>query len=98
MTRNPADTAFFERLSTALPDGTLRLADARYLEEPRGRYAGASAVLALPRKVEEVATLIQHASQAGVGVIPYGGGTGLVVGQIASEGPAPLILSLERMN
>ncbi|KAG1648527.1 putative D-2-hydroxyglutarate dehydrogenase, mitochondrial [Nymphon striatum] len=35
---------------------------------------------------------------AQVGVVPYGGGTGLVGGQVAPDGPAPLILSLERMN
>jgi len=98
MTLNPADTAFRDRLNAALPSEVFRDPEARYLEEPRGRYAGQHALLALPRNVQEVATLIQHASDARVGVIPYGGGTGLVGGQIASEGPAPLILSLERMN
>jgi len=31
-------------------------------------------------------------------VIPFGGGTGLVGGQLAETGPAPVILSLERMR
>ena len=35
---------------------------------------------------------------ARVPVVPYGGGTGLVGGQIAPEGPRPVILSLERMR
>ncbi|KIN63850.1 D-2-hydroxyglutarate dehydrogenase [Sulfitobacter noctilucicola] len=98
MTLNPADAAFRSRLSADLPDEVFRPVEARYLEEPRGRYAGAQALLAQPRTTGEVATLIRHAGEAGVGVIPYGGGTGLVGGQIASEGTAPLILSLERMN
>ncbi len=98
MTLKPADTAFRTRLSEHLPEDVFREADARYLDEPRGRYAGQEALLALPRTVDEVATLIRHAGQARVGVVPYGGGTGLVGGQIASDGPAPLILSLERMN
>ena len=34
---------------------------------------------------------------ARVGIVPWGGGTGLVGGQMMPEGPAPLILSLERM-
>ena len=55
-------------------------------------------MLAKPRNVEEVATLIRMAGDARVGVIPYGGGTGLVGGQVATDGVAPLILSLERMN
>lgn len=97
-TLNPADTAFAETLRAALPEGTLDEASARYLEEPRGRYAGATGVLARPRNVEEVATLVRMAGQARVGVIPYGGGTGLVGGQVATDGVAPLILSLERMN
>lgn len=95
---NPADTAFAETLRAALPDGTLEEASARYLEEPRGLYAGQSGVLARPRSVEDVATIIRIAAQARVGVIPYGGGTGLVGGQVATDGVAPLILSLERMN
>jgi len=33
-----------------------------------------------------------------VGIIPYGGGTGLVGGQITETGPAPVILSLHRMS
>ncbi|MBM1688979.1 FAD-binding oxidoreductase [Sulfitobacter geojensis] len=98
MTLNSADTAFRDRLAGDLPDDIFRAADARYLEEPRGRYAGQQALLALPRTAQEVSTLIRHAQDARVGVVPYGGGTGLVGGQVAPDGPAPLILSLERMN
>ncbi|KIN73371.1 FAD-binding oxidoreductase [Sulfitobacter guttiformis] len=97
-TLNPADPAFAETLRAALPEGTLDQASARYLEEPRGRYAGQTSILAKPRTVEQVATLIRMAGQARVGVIPYGGGTGLVGGQVATGEIAPLILSLERMN
>ena len=98
MTLNPADTAFETRLRADLPDAVFRPADDRYLEEPRGRYAGQAALLALPRTVQEVAILIRHANAARVGVVPYGGGTGLVGGQVAPDGPAPMILSLERLN
>ena len=98
MTLNPADTAFIDALRAQLPDDVLRDPEQRYLEEPRGRYAGQGGVLALPRSTEEVAILIRAAHAARVPVVPYGGGTGLVGGQISSDGPAPLILSLERMN
>ncbi len=97
-TLNSAGTAFAETLRAALPDGTLEEPSARYLEEPRGRYAGRTGILAKPRNVEEVATLIRLAGEARVGVIPYGGGTGLVGGQVGTGEVAPLILSLERMN
>lgn len=95
---NSADDAFAETLRAALPDGTLDTLSAGYLEEPRGRYIGQGGVLAKPRNVQEVAILIRLAGEARVGVIPYGGGTGLVGGQVAPDGPTPLILSLERMT
>ena len=81
-----------------LPKDRFADADARYLEEPRGRYAGQAGLLALPRSTEEVATLVSWAGTARVPVVPYGGGTGLVGGQVAPDGPRPLILSLERMT
>ena len=96
MTLTPADTAFAESLD--LPSDRLRPADTRYLEEPRGKYPGTAGLLALPQSTEEVATLITAAARARVPVIPYGGGTGLVGGQVAAQGPAPLIRSLERMD
>ncbi|WP_339762554.1 FAD-binding oxidoreductase [uncultured Sulfitobacter sp.] len=98
MKLNPADPAFEAALRADLSSDVFRPVEPRYLEEPRGLYAGQSAILALPRNVQEVSTLIRHANAARVGVIPYGGGTGLVGGQVAENGPTPLILSLERMN
>lgn len=98
MELNPATPDFARTLADAMPEGTVDTAGARYLEEPRGRYVGQPCVLARPRTVEEVATLIRLAGKARVGVVPYGGGTGLVGGQVVPDGPAPLILSLERMT
>jgi len=97
MRLNPADPAFAARLSRLLPDAVLRPPEPRYLEEPRGRYQGQAGLLALPRTAEEVSVLIREANAALVPVVPYGGGTGLVGGQVMPEGPAPLVLSLERM-
>ena len=98
MTLNPADPAFEAALRADLSPDVFRQVEPRYLEEPRGLYRGQAAILALPRTVDEVAKLIRHANAARIGVIPYGGGTGLVGGQVAETGPKPLILSLERMN
>ena len=98
MTLNPADARFADTLKTALPDDVIRRPAQRYLEEPRALYTGQAGILALPRNVEQVATLIRAANAARVGVVPYGGGTGLVGGQVSPDGPAPLILSLERMS
>jgi FAD/FMN-containing dehydrogenase len=98
MSLNPADSAFEARLRAAFPDDMLREVAPRYLEEPRGSWAGTAGLLALPRDTEEVARIVALAAEARVPVLPYGGGTGLVGGQIVPEGPAPLILSLERMT
>ncbi|WP_428928193.1 FAD-binding oxidoreductase [Marinibacterium sp. SX1] len=96
MTLNPADAAFAAQ--TGLPSDRLRPADPRYMDEPRGKYPGVPGLLALPHSVDEVAALVATAARMRVPVVPYGGGTGLVGGQVATSGPAPLILSLERMT
>ncbi|WP_299842300.1 FAD-binding oxidoreductase [uncultured Jannaschia sp.] len=77
---------------------TFRDLEPRYLEEPRGRWTGLDGLLLAPRNVAEVATIVRAASAASVPVIPYGGGTGLVGGQVSGDLPAPIILSLERLN
>ncbi|WP_299406177.1 FAD-binding oxidoreductase [uncultured Roseobacter sp.] len=98
MSLTPADSAFATLLNENLPKGTLRETEPRYLEEPRGRWQGRTTFVALPRTAEEVARIVKLAAQERVGIVPYGGGTGLVGGQISPEGPLPLILSLERMS
>lgn len=94
---NPADAAFADSLAAQLPPDSLRAAEPRYLEEPRGRWRGQGGWVALPRRTDEVAAIVRACAAARVGIVPYGGGTGLVGGQVMPDGPAPLILSLERM-
>ena len=93
---NPADVAFRAELAARLPDGTLSEADAAHLTEPRGRWTG-HGLLARPRSTPEVAEIVRACAEARVGIVPWGGGTGLVGGQVMPDGPAPVILSLERM-
>ena len=51
-----------------------------------------------PANVKEVSTILSSANSENIPIIPYGGGTGLVGGQIQDRGPAGILLSLERMN
>ena len=91
---NPAD----DRLIAALPEGVVRPLEPRHLDEPRGYFAGQGGLLAVPRNVEEVAAVVRACAEARVAVLPRGGGTGLVAGSVMPEGPAPLVLSMERMT
>jgi FAD/FMN-containing dehydrogenase len=95
---NPADAAFLDVLSGLLPEGTIGPIEPRYLSDPRGRVGGQAGGVVRPRTVQEVSTIIKACSGARVGVVPFGGGTGLVLGQVMGEGPSPLVLSLERMR
>lgn len=97
MELNPADDNFAQLIRDTLGDGVLRPLEDRYLQEPRQRFAGKGGLLAKPRTVQEVSELVRQAAAARVPVVPYGGGTGLVGGQVMPDGPAPLIVSLERM-
>ena len=98
MTLAPATPAFLERLSGQLPPGTLRAPEPRHLLEPRGRWSGVGMAVCLPRTANEVSVILQACGADHVGVVPWGGGTGLVGGQVMTEGPEPVILSLERMT
>lgn len=95
---NPADPDFVASLAARLPEGCLRAPEARDLEEPRGRWQGRAGAVARPGTTAEVAQIVRACAAARVGIVPLGGGTGLVGGQVLWEGPLPLILSLERMG
>ncbi len=94
---NDCDSEFVTRLGACLPEGRVRAPDPTYLQEPRGRWPGRAGAVALPRSTEEVATILRACHAARVPLVPYGGGTGLVGGQVASEGPLALVLSLEKI-
>ncbi|HDR29555.1 FAD-binding oxidoreductase [Rhodovulum sp.] len=95
---NPVTDAFAAELRARLPAACFRDLTAAYLEEPRGRYRGQGGLLLAPGTVEEVAEIVRACAAARVGVVPYGGGTGLVGGQVMESGPAPVIVTLERMR
>lgn len=95
---NGVTDEFETGLRAMLPEAAFRPLTTKYLQEPRGRYSGVSGLLLAPENVSEVSTIVRACASARVGVVPYGGGTGLVGGQVLPDGPAPVILSLERMN
>jgi FAD/FMN-containing dehydrogenase len=86
------------QLHATLPPATFREVAPRYLEEPRGRYQGQALAVLAPASTDEVAQIVTACAATGTPIIPYGGGTGLVGGQIAQGGAVPVIVSLERMR
>ena len=95
---NAVTSEFITRLQAFLPEAAFRDPALGYLSEPRGTHTGQAGVVVAPGSTEEIAHVIHAAAEARVPVVPYSGGTGLVAGQVAPDGPAPLILSTERMT
>lgn len=71
---------------------------APYLVERRDLYQGRAALVLRPASTAEVSALMKIAHETGTKVVPQGGNTGLVGGQIPFEGGDEIILSLTRMN
>ena len=94
----PATKDFCSRLANDVPDEVFGCYSKRFAEEPRGIFEGKKGVLLAPSTVPEVSSILRLCNEACVPVIPYGGGTGLVGGQVAVDVPKPVLLSLERMN
>ncbi|TBN38031.1 FAD-binding oxidoreductase [Paracoccus subflavus] len=87
-----------DALIPLLPAGVLRDMAPAYLDEPRGRFRGRAGLIAAPRSVDEVSAIVRACADAHVPIVPRGGGTGLVGGQVMPDGTVPLVLSLERMS
>lgn len=95
---NAADATFAQVLQREVRGLSVGAPEPRYLEEPRGRFRAEGGLLVRPRTTQEVAAVVRICAAAKVGIVPYGGGTGLVGGQISAGGPPCVILSLERMT
>ncbi|MBS0532994.1 MAG: FAD-binding oxidoreductase [Proteobacteria bacterium] len=69
---------------------------APHLIEGRGLYHGRSAMMLKPGSTAEVAAILKLANETRTAIVPQGGNTGLVGGQIPFDGE--LILSLTRLD
>ncbi|HXC56594.1 MAG TPA: FAD-binding oxidoreductase [Rhizomicrobium sp.] len=69
---------------------------APHLEEWRGKYRGRSALLLRPATTAAVSAILAVCNATGTPVVPQGGNTGLVGGQIPFDGE--VLLSLARLN
>ena len=71
---------------------------AGYLREWRDRYVGKALAVVRPGSTDDVARILRFASAHRIGVVPQGGNTGLVGGQIPSAAGDQIVLSLARMT
>jgi len=69
---------------------------APHLEEWRGKYRGRSPLLLKPSTTAEVSAVLSICNESRTPIVPQGGNTGLVGGQIPFDGE--VLLSLSRMN
>lgn len=70
----------------------------RYLTEWRDRYHGTSPLIIKPGSTEEVAAILKYANEHRLGIVPQGGNTGLVGGQIPRVEAHDIVLSVERLK
>ncbi len=69
-----------------------------YLTEWRGVFVGRTPMVVAPATTDEVAAVVRACSDAGVGIVPQGGNTGLCAGAVPDESGEQIVLSLERLN
>ncbi|WP_029063831.1 FAD-binding oxidoreductase [Labrenzia sp. DG1229] len=69
-----------------------------YLTEWRDLYQGVTPMVLRPGSVEEVNSVMRYAYEHDIKIVPQGGNTGLVGGQIPQETGDEIVLSLSRLN
>ncbi|MCB1501186.1 MAG: FAD-binding oxidoreductase [Bauldia sp.] len=71
---------------------------APYLIEPRAKFHGRTALVLRPGSAGEVSDILRLANQTGTPIVPQGGNTGVVGGQVPDASGGQVIVSLSRLN
>ena len=69
-----------------------------YQSEPRGLFTCSEGILLVPTTTHEVSEIVTNCNSLGIPVVPFGGGTGLVGGQIYTGPEIPAVISLHKLN
>lgn len=69
-----------------------------HLVDERGAFRGVSPVLLKPATTDEVAAIVRICAEAGVGIVPQGGRTGLCGGTVPVTPGGEVLVSLERLR
>jgi FAD/FMN-containing dehydrogenase len=95
---NEPDQSLLDDLRTVVGEAGVQEPTETHLTERRGLFKGQAVILLRPSATDEVAEIVRRCAAARVGIVPWGGGTGLVGGQVKADPPAPVLLSLDRMR
>lgn len=71
---------------------------APYVSEPRGLYGGVTPLVLRPGNAVEVSRIMALATETRTAIVPQGGNTGLVGGQMPDRSGSQIVLSLSRLN
>ncbi|MCP4933715.1 MAG: FAD-binding oxidoreductase [bacterium] len=71
---------------------------APFLHEWRDRYQGQAALVLRPKDTAQISQIMVLANETSTPIVPQGGNTGLVGGQIPFEEGCEVVLSLTRLN
>jgi FAD/FMN-containing dehydrogenase len=100
-TRQPPSTDTLARLMEAAGPGGFSqdpAVIAPHLREWRDRFVGNTPLLLRPASTDAVARIVTICNQTHTAIVPQGGNTGLVGGQIPNADGTEVLLSLARMN
>lgn len=95
------DQALIKRFLALVGAGqalTLPVDQAGYLTEWREKYHGVTPLVLLPAAVDEVVAIVKLAAETGTKIVPQGGNTGLVGGQLPDGSGTEIVVSLKRLR
>jgi FAD/FMN-containing dehydrogenase len=101
MTSVPPDQITLDRFAAIVGEAHALRAEADmtpFLREPRGLFPGRAPLVLKPGSVEEVSRILRLATETGTPIVPQGGNTGLVGGQMPSVAGNEIVVSLSRLN
>ena len=71
---------------------------APYVHELRDKFPGRTPMVLRPGSVAEVSAILRLANETGTAIVPQGGNTGLVGGQVPSPEGNEIVVSISRLN
>ncbi|MCT8991405.1 FAD-binding oxidoreductase [Chelativorans sp. SCAU2101] len=97
----PLDPALIDRFAAIVGERHALRSEADiapHVVEQRGLFGGRTALVLKPGSTEEVSRILKLATETGTPIVPQGGNTGLVGGQMPDGSGREVVLSLSRLN